>query len=75
MRTLATIVATAAISFAGSGLALAADEPDAPTATSESADSPREVGATAEGASDPRSDPEYSPSDEILVVGPVGSEE
>ena len=36
---------------------------------------PREVGATAEGASDPRSDPEYSPSDEILVVGPVGSEE
>lgn len=49
MRTLAAIVATAAITFSGAGIASAADEEtEKPsTATIETGNSPREVGAPA----------------------------
>lgn len=67
MRTLATIVATAAITFSGAGIATAADEEaETPTATIESGSGPREVGTAAEtpGTIEPAAEPE-SGSDPI----------
>jgi len=61
MRTLATIVVTAAIAFSGTGIAAAAEEPEkAPTATIDSGGSPRDVGAPAEapGIIEPAAEPE-----------------
>ncbi|CAM3707524.1 hypothetical protein ACXYTP_14630 [Tsukamurella ocularis] len=60
MRTLAAIVATAAITLSGAGIA-AAEETDEPTtATIDSGGSPREVGAPAESAGviEPAAEPE-----------------
>ncbi|MEC4612467.1 hypothetical protein ACFWXB_11610 [Tsukamurella tyrosinosolvens] len=68
MRTLAAIVATAAITFSGAGIAAAADEETEkpPTATIETGDSPREVGTAPEspGIIEPVAAPE-SASDPI----------
>ncbi|MBS4100035.1 hypothetical protein [Tsukamurella paurometabola] len=62
MRTLATIVATAAITLSGAGIAAAAEEEaDAPpTASIDAGDSPREVGAppAAPGTIEPAAEPE-----------------
>ncbi|NMD57216.1 MULTISPECIES: hypothetical protein [Tsukamurella] len=61
MRTLATIVVTAAITLSGAGIAAAEEETEKPpTATIDSGSSPRDVGASAEpaGTIEPAAEPE-----------------
>ncbi|KXO89463.1 hypothetical protein [Tsukamurella pseudospumae] len=75
MRILAAILATMAISVAGTGLAAAEDDgASTPTATIETGDSPREVGTAPEGAADP-AEPTAPPESASEPIEPTAAPE
>ncbi|CAM3126211.1 hypothetical protein [Tsukamurella hominis] len=78
MRTLAAIVAAAAITFSGAGIAAAEEEPEKPTtATIDSGNSPREVGTPVEspGIIEPAAAPESASGPVEPVAEPESADE